>query len=76
MVSLKKGASRMRKINKQNFGHNAVRHLVVNLCNMLISFLHIIDQWPSLLLSSESPRTEMIYNIDPGSPNSREEEER
>merc|ERR1711899_128557 len=34
-----------------------------------------IDQWPSLLLSSESPRTEMIYNIDPGSPNSREVEE-
>ena len=32
-----------------------------------------IDQWPSLLQSTESPRTEMIYNIDPGSPNSREE---
>ena len=32
-----------------------------------------IDQWPSLLQSTESPRTEMIYNIDPGSPNSKDE---
>ena len=32
-----------------------------------------IDQWPSLLQSTESPRTEMIYNIDPGSPNSKVE---
>ena len=32
-----------------------------------------IDQWPSLLQNTESPRTEMIYNIDPGSPNSKDE---
>ena len=31
-----------------------------------------IDQWASLLGNTESPRTEMIYNIDPGSPNSKE----
>ena len=31
-----------------------------------------IDQWASLLGSTESPRTEMIYNIDPGSKNSKE----
>ena len=32
-----------------------------------------IDQWSSLLQSTESPRTEMIYNIDPGNPNSKVE---
>jgi len=31
-----------------------------------------IDQWASLLGNTESPRTEMIYNIDPGSRNSKE----